>query len=117
MMKSKKGISALISVLVIIVLAVGIGSYFLLFKSDSLPPSCPEGNSIAPNTLKCRDSDFGSVTYRIGIVTNKFDKKTDSCLSDKDLREYKCDCVTGEIKYIDVDCSQNFDSNSCRGGI
>ena len=117
MINSKRGSAGLWILIILIILVIGIGAYFLLFKGETLRPSCPEGNTIAPNPLKCRDSDFGSgVINGLGIVTNKIDKKTDSCLNDKVLREYSCDCITGEINYIDFDCSQN-NFNSCREGI
>jgi hypothetical protein len=112
MLNSKRGVGTLVIVLLIIILiaaGVVISWYFLQDNSFS---SCPENT---PNTLKCSDTDLGSVTDRKGVVINEIDKKTDSCLDDRYLREYSCDCITGNIESVDVDCSNTF--NSCSNGI
>lgn len=101
MINSKKG-SALIFILLILIIAiVGIGVYIFFFsnsESEFLP--VPEG---VPNTLNCRDTDQ-SVIDKMGISVNKVDKKTDTCLNEKVLREYKCEYITGDITQYDYDC-------------
>ena len=112
MLNSKRSSALIFFITIIIIVAVGVGMYILFF-SNSGPEFLPTPEGV-PNTLECRDTDQ-SVIDKMGTSVNKVDKKTDTCLNEKVLREYKCEYITGEITQYDYDCIA-YGFNACNEG-